>query len=261
MAVSTRNKPAVKTVPKKVLLFDVESSPNIGYTWGKWEQNVIEFVKEKQIISFAWKWLDEKEVHCLALPMFKGYLKDRDSNKALIERLHELFCRADVIIAHNIVNFDDKMANTDFLLNGLPPPPPHKTVDTLRVARSKFAFSSNKLDDLGARLGLGRKVKHPGFPMWLGCMNGDKKSWAEMVKYNKGDVILLEKIYLALRPYMTNHPNMNAMDDHLGCPACKSTNMQRRGFTMSGAGRRSRFQCMDCGKWSAGSKKTQEKYR
>lgn len=26
-----------------VLLFDVESFPNEGYTWGKWEQDAIEF--------------------------------------------------------------------------------------------------------------------------------------------------------------------------------------------------------------------------
>lgn len=239
----------------KILLYDVESSPNIGFCWGKYEQNMIEFVKERQIISVAWKWLGEKEIHVLALPSFKGYKKNRDDNKALIMRLHELISRADIAIAHNVDNFDDKMANTDFILNGLPPPPPHKTVDTLKVARQKFRFNSNKLDDLGERLGLGRKVEHRGFKMWLGCLNGDMKSWKELMAYNVGDIVLLEKIYLKLRPWMTNHPDVNALDGHVGCPGCKGVNMQRRGWGVLRGGRRQRFQCMDCGKWSLGSKK------
>lgn len=237
----------------RVLLYDLETSPCIGFTWGKWEQDVIQFISERQIISASWKWLGEKRVHVLALPDFPGYKKNPKDNGALIKKLHELFEEADVTVGHNVIEFDDKVANTDFLLHGLKPPPPHKNVDTLRVLRSKFALSSNKLDDAGARLGLGRKVKHPGFDMWLGCLNGDPKSWAKLRKYNKGDVVLLEKLYLMIRPWMVNHPSMIPTDRSvMACPRCESKNLQSRGWSRTVSGDRQRFQCQDCGAWPSG---------
>lgn len=237
----------------RVLLYDLETSPYVGFTWGKWEQNVIQFVSERQIISFAWKWLGEKDVHVCSLPDFKGYKKDPKNNKELVRKLHSLFEEADINVGHNVVEFDDKVSNTDFLLHGLPPPPPHKCVDTLKVLRSKFAFSSNKLDDACGRLNLGRKVKHAGFEMWLGCLNGDPKSWAMLREYNKGDVLLLEKLYLKLRPWMTNHPSMIPTDRAIfSCPRCESKNLHCRGWVRTLPGDKQRLQCQDCGTWSTG---------
>jgi len=238
----------------KVLLFDVETSPNIAYIWGKYEQDAVgEFIKERQIISFAWKWLGEKEVHVLALPMLGTYKKNPDDNRALVRKLYELISRADILIGHNVDDFDEKMANTDFVSQGLPPPPPHKTIDTLKIAKSRFRFNSNKLDDLGAKLGLGRKVQTGGFSLWAGCLRGYPKSWDLMMRYNKQDVALLEKVYLRLRPWMKNHPDLNAPDGNSGCPACRSKNLRRRGWSLTKHGKSMRFVCRDCGKWSSGN--------
>lgn len=247
------NRPKGGETAVKVLLFDLESSPNIAYIWGKYEQNALgDFIKERQIISVAWKWLGEKEVHVLALPMLKTYKKSPDDNRDLVVRLHELMSRADVVVGHNVDAFDDPLSNSEFLLHGLTPPPPHKTVDTLKFARHKFHFNSNKLGDLGKRLGLGSKVHTGGFELWAGCLRGDRKSWALMMEYNKGDVALLEKIYLKMRPWMASHPNMNVADDHVGCPVCRSKDLERRGWALSMSGRAMRFRCRNCGKWSKG---------
>lgn len=243
----------------KVLLFDIESSPNIAYLWGKYEQNALgDFIRERQIICFAWKWLGEKKTHCLSLPMLRGYRRNPDDNRALILKLHSLMSQADVVVAHNVDGFDDKMANTDFIVNGLKPPKPHKTVDTLKVARSKFRFNSNKLDDLGARLGLGRKVHTGGFALWAGCLRGDMKSWNLMERYNRNDVDLLEKVYLRLRPWMSNHPNMNALDGRSACPICRApaVRMIVRKHRMTATGKKIQFQCRDCGKFSTGDNKS-----
>ena len=39
-------------------------------------------------------------------------------------------------------------------------------------------------------------------------MKDDLKAWKKMVEYNKQDIVLLEKVYYALRPWDTYHPNM-----------------------------------------------------
>lgn len=251
MAIKTKAVRPETAVAARVLLFDVETSPNISFTWGKWDQNVIEFIKERQIICFAWKWLGENKTHVLALPDFPGYKRNRDNNKALIAELHKLISKADIVIGHNIDGFDDKRANTDFIKHGFPPPPPHKTVDTLKVARSRFQFNSNKLNDLGAFLGLGQKVKHWGFELWRRCLEGDPVAWSLMKKYNRGDVDLLEKVYLKERPWMLNHPALGPRGS-IECPACGSKSLENRGWNIARAGRSPRYQCRDCGKWAQG---------
>lgn len=238
----------------RVLLYDVETSPNLAWIWGKYEQDALgDFEKERKIISFAWKWLGESKISVLAIPMFKRYKKDPEDNRALIKCLHKLFSEADVVIGHNVDQFDDKMANTDFICNGLPPPPPHKTIDTLKIARSKFRFNSNKLDDLGARLGLGRKRATGGFKLWFGCLKGIASCWRKMMLYNKRDVGLLEKVYLKLRPWISNHPDLNALDGIDACPSCKSKDVRPRGWGLSNGGyKRQRFKCGSCSRWAVG---------
>lgn len=250
------NKPVFQQIPgnvPKVLIFDLETSPNIAYIWGKYEQDALgDFIKERMIISIAWKFLGEKTVHARSITDYYGYKKNPSKNKKLIEKIHALFCDADILVAQNGDNFDIKMANAEFVQYGMTPPPPHKTVDTVKVARKMFRFNSNKLDDIGERLGFGRKLKTGGFELWKKCMDGNKSAWARMVKYNKRDVEILEKIYLRFRPWIHAHPNMNVLDLGAGCTVCKSNKIQSRGTSICRLGYRKRYQCQNCGKWSRG---------
>jgi hypothetical protein len=87
-------------------------------------------------------------------------------------------------------------------------------------------------------------------------MNGDPKSWKHMVEYNKRDVVLLEKIYLELRPWIQSHPNISVISELPdGCPNCGSLHLQKRGFGITKSGKQQRFQCLDCGSWSKGPTK------
>lgn len=253
---------SAQSVKPRVLLLDVETTPIIGYTWKTWETNVIKIIQHRQIFCFSWKWLGDKTVNVVGLCDFPGYkiykntggmLPPARDNRLLIKRLNEVMSGADIVVGHNIKKFDDKRANTDLIKNGFAPPPPHRLVDTLEFARHKFDFESNKLDDLGKFLGVGRKVKHWGFELWERCMYGDPEAWTLMKKYNKGDVWpLLEGVYLKLRPWMAHHPNMNAIDRNDGCPVCRSRNLETRGYSILTTGKRPRFRCKDCGKWSTG---------
>lgn len=240
-----------KQVKNKILLFDIETMANLGFVWGKYEQNVLEYEKEWYMLCFAAKWLDKKGMIVSALPEFKDYNKDKENDLGVVTELWHLLDEADIVIAHNGDAFDVKKANARFVELGMKPPSPYNTVDTLKVARRYFKFNSNKLDDLGQHLGLGKKVDTGGWELWKGCRDGDPKAWKLMIKYCKQDVRLLEKVYLALRPWMTNHPNMGVIlqDDRM-CPICASNNIKKRGFARTRVARKQKWQCMSCGGWS-----------
>lgn len=238
---------------KRVLLYDIETSPNLGWTWGKYEQNVIEFMEEWHMLTFSYKWLGEKTTHVRSLPDYKLYRKEPKNDRELVKELWKLFDEADAIIAHNGDAFDIRKTNARFVQHGLVPPSPYKSIDTKKVAKRYFKFESNKLDDLGHNLGLGRKLDTGGFELWLGCMAGDRKSWDLMCKYNKQDVVLLEKVYLALRPWMMNHPRLDLLNDiRDNCPNCGSTHIQSRGFGINTTSKYHRLNCQDCGSWFKG---------
>jgi DNA polymerase III epsilon subunit-like protein len=231
----------------KICLYDIETTPLVSYTWGTWEVNVIEIIEESYILSFAYKFLGDKGVKAYCINDFKGDLESK--KKQLVKKLWEVLDESDVVVAHNGNNFDVKISNREFIRYGMTPPSPYKQIDTLSIARSKFRFQSNRLNELGKYLGLGCKVETGGFPLWKQCMAGDKKAFKKMVKYNKQDVSLLEKVYLRFLPYITNHPKMS-IDDTKTCPNCGSEHIIKRGTRPSGNNLVQRWVCMDCGKWA-----------
>jgi hypothetical protein len=227
---------------QKILLFDIETSPSLGYVWGKWEQNVIQFKHEWELLSFAYKWLDKKQVFCLTRQDF-----DDRTEKSLITALWSLMDQADIIIAHNGDQFDNKKSKAKFIEYGLTPPSPYKTIDTKKVAKSQFMFNSNSLDDLGNLLKVGRKAQTGGFELWLGCMAGKSSSWKLMKQYNKQDVLLLEQVYLKLLPWINNHPNMAQGLNTKACPKCGSTRLKSKGLIHTKTNSYRRFLCLGCG--------------
>jgi uncharacterized protein YprB with RNaseH-like and TPR domain len=238
----------------KILLLDIETAPSLGWVWAKWETNVIDFKSDWYVLSYGYKWLGEKEVKVVGLVDFPGYDRDRENDKQLMKSLWKLLDEADVIIAHNGDKFDIPKVNTRFLTHGLKPPTPYKTVDTLKIARSNFAFDSNKLDDLGRYLKIGRKLPHTGFHLWMGCMSGDREAWKTMKKYNGHDVELLQDVYNIVRPWDKKHPHINQGQAET-CPKCASTNVQRRGYNFALLSRSQRYQCRNCAGWFQGVSK------
>jgi rubredoxin len=75
-----------------------------------------------------------------------------------------------------------------------------------------------------------------------------------MERYNKRDVILLERQYRRLRPWIEKHPNLSAFGDKFSCPKCGSDKTQRRGVQVAQTLTYHRYQCQACGGWFRGSK-------
>lgn len=242
----------------RILIYDIETSPLVSYTWGIWEQNVIKVIQDWQILCFAYQWYGESKIHFIAQWQYKSYkpgVYKLDDKNVVIE-LWKLFNEADVIIAHNGNSFDQKKSQARMIAHKLPPPAPYKQLDTKIIAKRVGAFTSNKLDDLGALIGGGHKEETGGFKLWEQCMEGDRKAQRKMEKYNRMDVKRLEELYTGLRPWVTNHPAMNIDPvERDKCPKCGVVGkMQSRGFLHRKINKVRRYQCMSCGGWSQARK-------
>lgn len=234
----------------KILYLDIETAPALGWVWGKWEQNVIDFDKNWYILSFVAKWHKESKIIVKGLIDYKEYNKDKENDKKLIEDIWKLLDEADIICGHNLDNFDLKKINARFTYYDIKPPSPYKTVDTLKIARKYFKFDSNKLNDICKFFNIGKKVQHSGFELWEGCMKGEKKSWGLMKKYNKQDVLLLEKVYNRLLPWMSTHPNVGIFNENgIVCPKCGSDKIQSRGYVVNKTTKYRKAQCQNCSGW------------
>ena len=235
----------------RILFYDLEVTPMLCWAYDRFDANVIHVEHESHIMCFAYKWLGESKVHVVALPDFPTYKNDTWDDGELVKRLWSLLDEADVVVAHNANKFDNRVATERFLTHRLGPPSPYKTVDTLTVARRYFKNSSNSLNNLCSKLGIGEKPADTHARLWHSCVNGDEQAWRKMVRYCKHDVELLESLYLTLRPYMANHPNVALLSGKLdGCPKCGSSAIQLRGLQRSLTATYRRVQCTDCGAWS-----------
>lgn len=242
------NRPIIKTI-------DIETLPNIVYTWGLFKQNVglNQVIRDGALASACAKTLGVKGTR---------YFDNREEEDAyadfaLVEWLHGELSNVDIVVWQNGVKFDARKINARFIELGFNPVPPYKNVDTMLHAREVAMFTSNRLEWLSNHLTDSPKSVHkkfPGFTLWTSIIAGDPDAWKEMEKYNRQDVTATEKLYLRLRPYMKNHPNVNVYDESetLRCPSCGSSHLERRGYSHTQSGQYQRYHCGGCGQWSRG---------
>jgi DNA polymerase elongation subunit (family B) len=233
----------------KILVLDIETSPNVAYVWRFFKENVgaKQVLQNGTMLSFAAKWLDGDKI----------FYEDvsNQSELKMLKVLFELLDEADIVIAHNGDKFDLPHIQGRGLVLGLKPPSPYKTIDTVKVARDQFNFPSNSLEYLSIVLNLKNKKdghkKFPGFELWLGVLANNPEAWNEMREYNIMDIKALEELYLLMRPWMKNHPNVAVFEEaeEMVCPRCGGHALQRRGFYYTNLGKYQRFRCNDCGGW------------
>lgn len=242
----------------KILLYDLETSLEAVTVFSLQHNDFIppdSVVTERHIISVCYKWLGEKTVHSLSLlddP--KRFAKDIHDDAYVVREFHKILSTADAVVGHNSDGFDNRYVRTRALVHGLPMLPPITSIDTYKTAKAVFNFNSNSLNYIGQYLKVGKKKPTtPG--LWLRAFNGDKKAIREMVSYNKQDVLLLEAVFLKLRPYMSNYLNRELFGS-TGCPRCGSHKVQSRGVHRAISRVYQRFQCQNpkCMGWFRATK-------
>lgn len=213
----------------KILIYDVENSPEIACTWSRWKANIGEnqVIQRPYMLTWAAKWLGTDEIVSDSIHNYPGYMDDLTNDINIIRTLWALIDEADIIVAHNGDRHDEPLFNTRCLVHGLQPPTPYRRIDTLKAVKGAFKFPSNALKSLLNHLDLTRKIENSGFELWKGCMEGDTASFDEMLDYNHGDVISLEELYLKIRPWIKGHPNVSMYGDNKekACVACGSTDL------------------------------------
>ena len=240
----------------KVLVLDIETAPIRAYTWGLWKQNIFldQIISNFFIISWAAKWLDDNTTFGLVLTP-NEIQKENDKN--ILIPLWELLDEADVVIAHNGDQFDIPKINSRFIVNGILPPSPYKQIDTKKISKNIFGFSSNKLEALARQLGVESKFTTT-MQLWVDCMKGDAKALFRMLDYNEQDVIVLENVFKKLRPYAKGMPNLNMYSDneHISCPHCDSEHIALipNKYFYTNSVRYQLYTCHDCGAHSRGKK-------
>lgn len=220
--------------------------------WGLWQQNINpeNVLGQSGVLCWAAKWLDDDECYFSSVEM--------TSRKKMLKEIHDMLDEADAVVGYNTDRFDLKILNTEFVLAGMSPPAPYKSIDLLKVMKKRFRFTSNKLDDISRRLGIGQKAKHNGMALWLSCMNPKAsdydESWDVMEEYNIKDVYLTEDLYNKVQGWISNHPNRGSFDGTCSCPNCASTKFQSRGFSVAKSLKYRRYQCSNCGTWFRAAK-------
>jgi len=235
----------VKEVQIKRLFFDIETTPNVVYTWRAGYNITVSpesIIKERKIISIHWKWQGENKVHNLS------WDKNQEDKKMLAKFI-EIANQADEIIAHNGDRFDIKWLRTRCIYHRLPMFSNYSTLDTLKKAKRHFNFNSNKLDYIAQFLGVGKKTDHEGYSLWLKVMDGDKEALKKMLIYGDNDVVILEEVYTVMMKYIKSNVHHGVLQgkETTSCPNCTSNDSTKVRLLSSPMGTlQVLMQCNDC---------------
>ena len=227
----------------KRLIYDIETSPNIGMFWKPGYDIHITYqdiIKERAIICISYKWEGKKVQHLV-------WNKKQDDKK-LIKDFAKLLIEADESVAHNGDRFDIRWIRGRALKHGISLPPDLMTIDTVKLSRSLFYLNSHRLDYLAKYLGVGGKISTGGFQLWKDVLlNKSDKALKRMVKYCDNDVIILEKVYKKMKPYIKSKTAIT--DNRLKCAECAGAMYIVKNRILASGAKQTQLQCQKCGKY------------
>lgn len=194
----------------KVLFFDIETAPMLGYVWSLWNNNVPLNMLHSDwyILSFAVSWADSEEVHYYD----NRHANDLEDDRTLMEILWDYLEEADIVVGHNIRKFDVRRIKARMIQHGIKPFSHVKIYDTMEMSKRNFDFPSHKLEYIASILcpeneQKSKHSKYAGFDLWKGVMNGDQEAWDEMAEYCPQDVVTNKAIFWKMYCWDNKAPN------------------------------------------------------
>jgi hypothetical protein len=252
----------------KILVIDIETAPMIGFFWGLFDQNIglEQVISDWFIFAFTAKWVGSKKMIYMDQRgrTRGGNILDNavklSDDKKLVKKIASLLEEADIVLGQNSKGFDTKKINTRIKYHNsraksnkdkIEIPSSYKHIDTMLLNKKHFSDTSNKLEYMSKTYNSKyQKLDHkeyPGFKMWRAVMEGDKKVWSVVEKYNKFDVLSTEEYWHTIKPW-DNSVNFNVYreDEDTVC-TCGSKNFKLNGFSYTSVGKYRRYKCKDCG--------------
>lgn len=227
-------------------LFDIETLPMINYAWSMFDSHtsIEQIISPTGFLAWAGKFLNDSKIYSDVLTPKEAVNKD---DKRITKSCWEFLSKCDIVVGHNIIDFDLRHVNTFFLKHKLAPLKP-AVVDTLLIARKNFRFDSNKMGFINKWLGLHEKThNNTYFPLWVSCHQGNKEALQEMTKYNQNDVLALEDLYYRIRPYIKNiNFALYNETDTIVCPVCGGNKFESNGYYYTLAGKWESVRCTSC---------------
>ena len=233
----------------KILALDIETKPLTAYVWGLWNNDVGLSMLNADwcILSWAAKWLHKDKIYYED----QRDAKDIHNDKKILKKIWKLLDEADIVLTQNGIRFDIPKLNARFVMNGMEPPSSFRHIDTLRIAKRNFKFTSNKLEFMTDKLCKTKKLKHakfPGFKLWDECMKGNKEAWDEMKLYNVADIESLIELYHVLAPWDSSlNFSVYNESDKPTC-SCGSQEFKKSGFYYTNASKFQKYRCKSCGR-------------
>ena len=238
----------------RVLIFDIERVPAWTKPLPVWDMQSLKYKyltpddieSWGRTICLAYRWFGEARIHFIA--------EWQEGREAFLQKAWDLVNEADIVVGHNMQDFDLPHLEGEWVLEDMGLPSPVKVFDTLKVIRKHGNLENNQLDTLDKRFGFSGKSDKYRISMAMDAVNGDEKAQRKIELYNKGDIRATQRVYLRLRPLGRQNLGVYVDGDNPVCPHCTSKKVQRRGVQVTALGRYPRFHCQGCGGWSKGKK-------
>ncbi|HEY6019726.1 MAG TPA: ribonuclease H-like domain-containing protein, partial [Candidatus Paceibacterota bacterium] len=185
----------------RVLVWDIECT-NLNASFGT-------------LLAIAYKWVGEQKVYVPTILDYKmrGNMLD---DKPLVADFKKIYMTADYTVAHYGKRFDRPFLQTKCLKHRLGPLPDLPMMDTCEVAWKNFKLHSNRLAAWLEYLG----CKHEKMPMraddWLHAAHGCSKAMKAVKARAREDVLGLEEVFLAMRPWMKDEPVRGMFTGEMG---------------------------------------------
>lgn len=235
----------------KILIFDIETSPIEARVWSIWNQDIpiSRILKDWTVLAWAAKWLGDDPDKTVYMDTF--HQKDKYDDSKILKNIHKLLDEADIVIGHNSDAFDVKKLNARFIQHGMKPPSSYKRLDTKKLAKKYFAFTSNKLEYITDRLCTKyKKLKHGKFPgnaLWDEFLAGNKEAQKEMEIYNKYDVLSLEEAFLKILPWESASLFEAYRESDIPICTCGSIDFKKNGYYYTTTNKYKKYTCNSCG--------------
>jgi hypothetical protein len=210
MSLAAEIRTLAEGVRNRILILDVERLPGqsmqFWFDRGDLKNRYIqwsEVIRQPRTTICCAKWYHEADVIQLAE-------WDRGGRKTFLRNIHRLLERADIVVGHNVDNADIPWLKGDLHIEaGLPPLPPFKTVDTLKVLRREFKSGApfKGLDAFCQIVGIPAKTdRYDRMAMERAVTQKSVEDRQRLTAYCAGDVIATQGLYDWCRPHIKNHP-------------------------------------------------------